>query len=96
MGFLSKWNKKTKEKVKESEGVTQGEQREAEHQLEELLIKKVEPVKTETTLIDESCDLIMEATYQLEDLQMEYQLVTAYLTDIQKIEQIPVEEKEKI
>ncbi len=35
------------------------------------------------------CDQIVEATYQMEDLRVEYEMVTSYFTDIQTIEALP-------
>ncbi len=35
------------------------------------------------------CDQIVEATYQMEDLRVEYEMVTSYFTDIQTIEELP-------
>lgn len=39
--------------------------------------------------ISTSCEQIVDATYQMEDLRLEYEMVTSYLTDIQAIEQMP-------
>ena len=35
------------------------------------------------------CDQIVEATYQMEDLKAEYDVVTSYFEDIQMIEELP-------
>lgn len=35
------------------------------------------------------CDQIVDATYQMEDLRVEYEMVTSYFTDIQLIEGLP-------
>lgn len=35
------------------------------------------------------CDQIVDATYQMEDLRVEYEMVTSYFTDIQTIEELP-------
>lgn len=71
--------------------------------VESLEEKVVEEVKTEkksknkstADLMDE-CRQIIETTHTLDELKGEYQAVTAYLSDIQKIEQIPKEERETI
>lgn len=44
----------------------------------------------------EQCEQIVEARNHLEDTKVEYQAVTAYLTDIQRIDMIPVEERETL
>lgn len=35
------------------------------------------------------CDQIVDASYQMEDLRVEYEMVTSYFTDIQTIEELP-------
>lgn len=35
------------------------------------------------------CDQIVDATYQMEDLRVEYEMVTSYFMDIQTIEELP-------
>lgn len=42
------------------------------------------------------CDQIVDATYQLEDLKAEYNMVTSYFEDIQLIEKLPVEARQQI
>lgn len=42
---------------------------------------------TSTNEVDDLCDQVIDASYHGEDLKKEYQLVTDYLTDIQKIEE---------
>ena len=37
--------------------------------------------------VDDLCEQVIDASYHGEDLKKEYQLVTDYLTDIQKIEE---------
>lgn len=44
----------------------------------------------------EECRQIIETTHTLDELKGEYQAVTAYLSDIQKIELLPEEEREKV
>ena len=39
---------------------------------------------TSTNEVDDLCDQVIDASYHGEDLKKEYQLVTDYLTDIQK------------
>ncbi len=42
------------------------------------------------------CDQIVDATYQMEDLRAEYDMVTSYFTDIQTIEELPQSIKQEI
>lgn len=44
----------------------------------------------------EDCRQIIDTTHTLEEIKGEYQAVTAYLTDIQKIELMPEEDREKV
>lgn len=46
--------------------------------------------------ITDNCEQILETTRQLEEVKREYQAVTSYLTDIQKIELIPSEDREQL
>ncbi|NLJ96484.1 MAG: hypothetical protein GX321_04965 [Clostridiales bacterium] len=43
--------------------------------------------------IQENCEIIWESHRQIEDAKVEYQAVTSYLTDIQKIDMIPKEQR---
>ncbi|HHV12079.1 MAG TPA: hypothetical protein GXX75_17535 [Clostridiales bacterium] len=43
--------------------------------------------------IRDNCEIILEAGQQMEEAKVEYQAVTSYLTDIQKIDLIPLEER---
>lgn len=42
------------------------------------------------------CDQIVDATYQMEDLRVEYEMVTSYFADIQTIEQLPQDVRQQI
>lgn len=42
------------------------------------------------------CDQIVDATYQMEDLRVEYEMVTSYFTDIQAIEELPQNTRQEI
>lgn len=42
------------------------------------------------------CDQIVDATYQMEDLRVEYEMVTSYFTDIQAIEELPQNVRKEI
>lgn len=58
--------------------------------------KKDKKDKTDEEYLDVYCDQIIDATYQLEDVKIEYGLVSDYLTDIQKIEELPLEKREVV
>lgn len=42
------------------------------------------------------CDQIVDATYQMEDLRVEYEMVTSYFKDIQLIEELPQNARKEI
>lgn len=42
------------------------------------------------------CDQIVDATYQMEDLRVEYEMVTSYFEDIQLIEELPQNARQEI
>jgi ABC-type multidrug transport system fused ATPase/permease subunit len=46
--------------------------------------------------IKDNCESILECNRQMEEAKAEYQLVTSYLTDMQKIDMIPLEERETL
>lgn len=45
------------------------------------------------TYIKDNCEIMNEAGRQMEEAKVEYQAVTSYLTDMQKIDLIPLEER---
>ena len=46
--------------------------------------------------IIENCDMIAESNRQMKDAKIEYQAVSSYLTDMQKIDMIPPEQRENL
>jgi hypothetical protein len=44
--------------------------------------------------IKENCELILESERQVEEAKAEYQAVTSYLTDMQRIDMIPIEQRD--
>lgn len=45
------------------------------------------------TYIKDNCEQMMECLRQIEESKMEYQAVTSYLTDMQKIDMVPLEQR---
>ena len=60
------------------------------------LSRQREPADEPQDEVAYKCDQIVDATYQLEDLRAEYNMVTSYFEDIQLIEQLPVEARQQI
>lgn len=58
--------------------------------------RKVVRLNTNTeriAYIKDNCELILESERQMEEAKAEYQAVTSYLTDMQKIDMIPLEQR---
>lgn len=54
---------------------------------------------TQTELLNyikDNCELIAESDRQIEEAKIEYQAVTSYLTDMQKIDMVPPEQRENL
>jgi len=65
---------------------------------EEVAEKQVDydPNQDRASFVTDNCEQILETSRQLEEMKVEYQAVTSYLTDMQKIDRIPLEEREKL
>jgi hypothetical protein len=58
--------------------------------------RKATRLNTQAERIDyirENCDTYLESSRQMEEAKVEYQAVTSYLTDMQKIDMIPLEQR---
>lgn len=55
-----------------------------------------DPDEDSDSFIADHCEQILETVRQLEEIKTEYQAVTSYLTDMQKIDRIPAEEREEL
>lgn len=84
MGF---WKRKGKKKAEE-------QQNEAVSYAQELTTADYTVLKKE--FIEESCDQVVESTLQAQELKAEFQAVTAYISDIQKIEGMVQSDRELI
>lgn len=79
-------------KAKKKEPIEQSEFKHQTIDVEDT--KKVVPLKQDSmSFIKDNCDQIMESTRQIEEAKVEYQAVTSYLTDMQKIDLIPEDER---
>lgn len=98
--FLKK--KKTKE-LKEKEKIKRSAMIEDSLELVEKMSMEVEKpplnidnAQSRMTFVKEGCEQIIEVSKQIEEAKIEYQAVTSYLTDMQKIDAIPAEEREVV
>lgn len=53
-------------------------------------------IEDRSVYLNGQCDRIKEASKQMEETKIEYQLVSSYLTDIQKIDMIPIDQREDL
>lgn len=54
-------------------------------------MKGTHTVNAEVKAVQDFCEQLVDVTYHMEDMRREYQMVTGYLTDIQRIEELPVD-----
>jgi len=59
-------------------------------------INKLGSSSERLTFIRDNCEQIIECRKQIEEAKLEYKAVTSYLTDIQKIDMIPLEQRGSI
>lgn len=91
MGFFSFWKKKKEKDNTEFQQIT----------VEEAL-KKYGPAEAKVSAMEvlkqteDACIQVLEVERQLEEAKQEYAAVTSYLSDMQRIDLIPVEERENI
>ena len=53
--------------------------------------KAAKKTDTEKAVIKDVCEQLVDVSYHMEDMKQEYKLVTDYLVDIQKIEELPIQ-----
>jgi hypothetical protein len=46
--------------------------------------------------VKDNCETVIESNRQIDEAKVEYQMVTSYLTDMQKIDMIPMEQRENL
>lgn len=54
-------------------------------------VRQTKTVNAEVKAVQDFCEQLVDVSYHMEDLKKEYQVVTSYLTDIQRIEELPIE-----
>ncbi len=54
-------------------------------------IRQTKTVNAEIKAVQDFCEQLVDVSYHMEDLKKEYQVVTSYLTDIQRIEELPID-----
>ncbi|MDE6025379.1 MAG: hypothetical protein K2G45_07995 [Lachnospiraceae bacterium] len=87
-GFFSMFRKNKKEASKEPER----KKRRSPAEINPELYNSIQgqgASKDERESAKEFCEQLIDVTYNMEDMKREYKLVTSYLIDIQKIEELP-------
>lgn len=54
-------------------------------------VRQTKTVNAEIKAVQDFCEQLVDVSYHMEDLKKEYQVVTSYLTDIQRIEELPID-----
>ncbi len=54
-------------------------------------VRQTKTVNAEVKAVQDFCEQLVDVSYHMEDLKKEYQVVTSYLTDIQRIEELPID-----
>lgn len=54
-------------------------------------VRQTRTVNAEIKAVQDFCEQLVDVSYHMEDLKKEYQVVTSYLTDIQRIEELPID-----
>ncbi len=87
---LFKWFRKSKPKADEAQ--EQEMSPSLNTQMEEIYPQKLGSINS----VVDNCEQMLEVTKQMEQMKLEYHTVTAYLSDIQKIDRIPTDGREKL
>lgn len=54
-------------------------------------VRQTRTINAEVKAVQDFCEQLVDVSYHMEDLRKEYQVVTSYLTDIQRIEELPID-----
>lgn len=54
-------------------------------------VRQTRTVNAEVKAVQDFCEQLVDVSYHMEDLKKEYRVVTSYLTDIQRIEDLPID-----
>ena len=92
--------KRSNQEMEEAKLIQESEQRVfSQRQEKKKESKRVAKLSTHTErmgYIKDNCELILECGRQIEEAKVEYQAVTSYLTDMQKIDMIPQEDRQNL
>ena len=83
------WGAKLKSMIASVAGKKDSINMDDEDVLEE--VRQTRTVNAEVKAVQDFCEQLVDMSYHMEDLKKEYQVVTSYLTDIQRIEELPID-----
>lgn len=83
------WGSKLKSMIASVAGKKGSINMDDEDVLEE--VRQTKTVNAEIKAVQDFCEQLVDVSYHMEDLKKEYQVVTSYLTDIQRIEELPID-----
>ena len=83
------WGAKLKSMIASVAGKKDSINMDDEDVLEE--VRQTRTVNAEVKAVQDFCEQLVDVSYHMEDLKKEYQVVTSYLTDIQRIEELPID-----
>lgn len=83
------WGAKLKSMIASVAGKKDSINMDDEDVLEE--VRQTRTVNAEIKAVQDFCEQLVDVSYHMEDLKKEYQVVTSYLTDIQRIEELPID-----
>ncbi len=101
MGLFGIFGKKNKA-VQETEDISFGQEtvmNAVTQKSEKKKVKSSAKLSTHTERINyvkDNCEIIIESGRQIEEAKIEYQAVTSYLTDMQRIDMIPLEQRQNL
>lgn len=95
MGLIKRIRQLFQKKEREA-SITQSPSVENQKKEDESKEDESKETRSSESILDSDCDQVVEATFQMEDLKLEYQLVTAYINDIQLIEGLGLEQREAL
>ncbi len=83
------WGAKLKNMIASAAKKKDGINMDDEDVLEEM--RQTKTINAEVKAVQDFCEQLVDVSYHMEDLKKEYQVVTSYLTDIQRIEELPMD-----
>lgn len=85
-------NKKERKEKRKSRKKASGDNEDIKNLQKELkAIKAAKKSDNEKAVVKDVCEQLVDVSYHMEDMKQEYKVVTDYLVDIQKIDELPIQ-----